>query len=237
MVKTNSGQIIPAEFIRRPNRFLGIARIEQQEVQVFVPNPGRMNELLVPGKQVFLKNKSSPSRKTDYDMIAVEHEGILVSIDSNLPNRFLKSQLHNHAFDFLPKYHTVKSEPSMFDGRFDFLLSGESGDTMIEVKSCTLVFDGHTFFPDAPTKRGTRHMHHLARALDEELVNRAFVIFVIQRPDVSVFSPNDPMDPDFGDALRYAHEKGVDVITMRTALVDWELRYLGIVPIDLDYFV
>ncbi|MBD3405319.1 MAG: DNA/RNA nuclease SfsA [Candidatus Lokiarchaeota archaeon] len=235
-MKESTSDYIIGHFISRPNRFLGKVRIQDREVDVFVPNPGRMNELLNPGKTVYLRKAAAKHRKTDYDMVAVKHEDLIVSIDSNLPNRFMKKKLETHQLPFINNYTSIKPEPSMYNGRFDFLLDGESGRTVIEVKSCTLVEQGHTLFPDAPTKRGARHMLHLVKALSDGLVENAMVVFVIQRPDAELFSPNDPMDPNFGDALRYAYENGVEVFAIRTKLVDWELQYLGIVPVRLYHF-
>ena len=124
----------------------------------------------------------------------------------------------------------------MYNGRFDFLLTGKE-TSLIEVKSCTLVVDERAIFPDAPTIRGARHVKHLIRALEESVVDNAFIVFVIQRPDVRIFSPNDPTDPEFSKNLRLAHEAGVNIIPMRTELVDWKLQFCDIIPYDLDYFL
>ncbi len=225
-----------AEFIRRPNRFLGIVGLNGEEKEVFIPNPGRMYELMIPGKRVYLRENIASHRKTDYDMIAVHHDGVLISIDSNLPNQFMKESLLERRLPLFGNYDHVKPEPAMYGGRFDFLLSSEDSMSVIEVKSCTLVVKGRAIFPDAPTIRGARHVKHLVRALEEDVVNHAYIVFVIQRPDVRIFSPNDPTDPTFSENLRLALAAGVDIIPMRTELVNWELQYLSTVPYDLEYF-
>lgn len=224
-----------ASLVARPNRFLGIVDINRERVESFIPNPGRMHELMIPGKAVFVRYNPGTHRKTDYDMIAVKHEGLIVSIDSNLPNRFIKRLLTERRLEFFADYTEVKPEPRVYDGRFDFLLKGNKGDTFIEVKSCTLVEEGHARFPDAPTIRGARHMRHLVKALDDGLATHAAVIFVIQRPDAKVFSPNDPADPAFGDALRYAEANGVTVLPLVTKVVNWNLELVGTIPYMLDF--
>jgi len=45
---------LPATFLSRPNRFLGIAELDGQRVECFIPNPGRLRELLQPGARVYL---------------------------------------------------------------------------------------------------------------------------------------------------------------------------------------
>lgn len=210
--------------------------IDGRATEVFIPNPGRMFELMIPGTEVFVREQRSPKRKTNYDMIGLEYNGVLVSIDSYLPNRFVKRLLLEHSFSFFDNYDTVIPEPRAFDGRFDFKLTGPEMSAFIEVKSCTLVENNRAIFPDAPTKRGARHLRNLAEALNTKRVDRAAVIFVIQRPDASVFSPNDRTDPVFADALRYAHREGVEVFPLVTQVIDWDLQLKQIIPFELDYF-
>jgi sugar fermentation stimulation protein A len=226
-----------AVLIDRPNRFLGRVQLDGKVTEVFIPNPGRMLELMVPGKEVFLRENSAAHRKTDYDMIGLEYNGVLVSIDSNLPNRFIKRLLNSHELPFFQDYNVVIPEPRIFNGRFDFKLTGSGGSSFIEVKSCTLIEDGRAIFPDAPTARGARHLKHLATTLSEKTVDRAAIIFVIQRPDAIVFSPNDNTDPKFGDALRSAYTSGVEIYPLVTKVVDWNLELVKKIPFELDYFL
>ena len=226
-----------AILIDRPNRFLGRVRLDEQVTEVFIPNPGRMFELMIPGNEVFLRENSGPHRKTDYDMIGLEYNGVLVSIDSNLPNRFIKRLLLSHELPHFNDYDTVTPEPRAFEGRFDFKLTGSKGASFIEVKSCTLVEEGRAIFPDSPTTRGARHVRHLAAALKANHVKRSAIIFVIQRPDAKVFSPNDNTDPKFGDALRFAHANGVEIFPLVTQIVDWDLKLIKQIPIELEHFM
>ena len=228
--------IIEGRLIERPNRFLGVMDIKGIQVKAFIPNPGRKYELMVPGKRVFLAAATGNRRKTRYNLIGVEHAGVLVSIDSILPNRFMKRMLHEHKLEVSSDYETVVPEPKYYDGRFDFKLEGLNGITLIEVKSCTLVKDGRAIFPDAPTKRGTKHMKHLARALTEKIADKTAVVFVIQRPDVQALSPNDPTDPEFANALRSASMTGVKMYALKIKVVDWDLQLLSQVPVELEHF-
>ncbi len=232
-----SNDITSGIFLDRPNRFLGIVEVENEPVEVFIPNPGRMYELLTPRRRVYLRRRQATHRKTSFDMIGVKYAGVLISLDAHLPNRFIKKALLNWELDWFRDYDTVVSEPRAYGGRFDFELLGSSGRTYIEVKSCTLVENGRAIFPDAPTERGARHLSHLAESLEDGTAQRAVVIFVIQRPDAKVFSPNDPTDPDFGEALRTAHAKGVEIIPIITKVAEWELNLISSVPVELDYFV
>ena len=204
-------------------------------MEAFVPNPGRMHELMVPGAEVFVRHVAHAGRRTEYDLIAVMHGGVLVSIDSNLPNRFMKRMLTEHRLEQLTGYERVVPEPELFHGRADFRLEGKDGTVLIEVKSCTLVEEGVALFPDAPTTRGARHMRDLARALHGGLATRALAVFVIQRPDAALFRPNDATDPAFGSALREAHAHGVEILSLATRLNHWSLELVRQIPYDLKY--
>jgi sugar fermentation stimulation protein A len=233
VIVKNQRQVRTAIFIERPNRFLGRVELDGEIVEAFIPNPGRMYELMIPGKEVYVRDNPAPHRKTSFDMIGVHHDGVLISLDSNLPNRFIKQLLEANALEQFSGYSRVKSEPVVYGGRFDFLLDGKGKRTYIEVKSCTLVVRKRVLFPDAPTKRGARHMRHLAHSLISGDVDDAAAIFVIQRPDGEIFSPHDGNDPDFGNALRDAHKHGVRIIPLLTRVVGWNLELLREIPYDL----
>ena len=59
-------------FLSRPNRFIARVLIDGREEAVHVKNTGRCRELLVPGCTVYLEKSENPSRKTPFDLIAVE---------------------------------------------------------------------------------------------------------------------------------------------------------------------
>ena len=226
--------LIEATFLERPNRFIAIVCIDGErgkEVQAHVADPGRLTELLIPGVKVYLlpagdagskpgkaKNakhtkRSQHQRKTAYTLVLVDYEGILVSIDSRVPNELVYDGLKKGFFPEFRAYDSIKREAGFGDSRLDFRLSANSEnlpDCLIEVKSASLVRDGHALFPDAPTIRGARHMRELRDAVSAGL--KASVIFVIQREDAKSFSPNDAIDPKFGSALREAVECGVNVL-------------------------
>ena len=221
--------------IERPNRFLAKVQLDNQIILAFVPNPGRMLELMVPGKKVFLRANSGFHRKTNFDLISVYHKELVVSIDSQLPNRFIKRLLLNHDLPMFSGYNQVISESRAYRGRFDFELKGDYGNQFIEVKYCTLVMNGRAIFPDAPTIRGARHVRHLVKALKEKRVRKAAIVFVIQRSDATVLSLNDKTDSNFAQTLRFANEHGIDIIPLTMNLVNWHPELLSQIPYDLEY--
>ncbi len=205
------GRIFEGVFEKRLTRFSALVRVGGEIAQCFLPNPGRLSELLFSGVKVILKEAETVSeRKTVYDLIGVYHGGKIVSIDSRLPNKLVLEALKNGDLPEFLGYTMVKPEYSYGHAKFDFFLEGSGlKPCLLEVKSCTLVCNGVAMFPDAPTERGARHVLELAKALNEGY--RAAVLFIIQRMDAYIFAPNDETDPDFGKALRKAAKRGVEV--------------------------
>jgi sugar fermentation stimulation protein A len=197
---------VKAALIARPNRFLGIVNIDGEEKQAFIPNPGRMHELMVPGTTVYVIPRDGAHRKTECDLTLVEYNNTLVSIDSRLPNYILQESINNGLNEF-KGYEVDRLETTFHDSRLDLKLTDGINQVLMEAKSCTLVEDEIALFPDAPTKRGTRHMNTLIKALDH---GRAAVCFVIQRNDAKEWRPNEAMDPEFTEAIRGAVEAGVE---------------------------
>ncbi|MDR5695420.1 MAG: DNA/RNA nuclease SfsA [Armatimonadota bacterium] len=204
------GPLYPATFLKRPNKFLAIAQIGKRRVEAFLPNPGRMRELFVPGVEIILREIDLEGRKTRYDVVLVRYHGYLVSADSRLPSKVVHAALREGALPEFAGAVRIIPEARYQNARLDFLLEFPKGHPLclLEVKSCNLVENGRALFPDAPTKRGVRHLEALIQARRSGL--RACVVFLIQRPDSVVFSPYDEADPEFGRALREAVQEGVE---------------------------
>jgi sugar fermentation stimulation protein A len=93
--------------------------------------------------------------------------------------------------------------------RIDFLLQRGASRLWVEVKSVTLVDGGLGLFPDAPTRRGRRHVSELAALARKG--DSAMLLFVVQRGDATAVAPHSLIDPAFADALADAEKAGVDL--------------------------
>jgi sugar fermentation stimulation protein A len=200
--------LVSGTFVQRDNRFRATVLVNGIPSPARVASSGRMVELLVPGRQVWLVPATAAYRRTAYDLVLVEHQGALVSVDAHLPNRLWAEHLrargwHGTAAD------NLAAEQRYGESRLDFCLTGPHVRTWMEVKSVTLVADGWALFPDAPTARGARHVRELAHAVSRG--DQGAVIFVVQRSDAIAFAPNVAADPQLAEELRRAHRLGVFV--------------------------
>lgn len=86
----NYEHILTGTFISRPNRFIAHVEVNGSLKICHVKNTGRCRELLVPGTAVVLEyhpDAAALGRKTEYDLICVYKNGLLINMDSQAPNR------------------------------------------------------------------------------------------------------------------------------------------------------
>ena len=213
--------MVPGFFADRPNRFIAHVLIGGELQTVHVKNTGRCRELLRPGAEVWCQESANPNRKTKYDLITVRKGERLINMDSQAPNIAAGEWLRSGG---LGRIENLKAEVFHGDSRFDFAFCKDGRQCFLEVKGVTLEHDGVCAFPDAPTERGAKHLKGLTQLAREGY--GAYVLFVIQMPDVKYLHPNDSTDPAFGAALREAAENGVTILAMDCAVTEdtMELR-------------
>lgn len=234
------GPLVEARFLERPNRFVVHARLRNgRRAVAHLADPGRLLELLVPGRRLWLRHASSPTRKTQWSAALVETPDAsgLVSLDTGLPNRLIGRALEENALEELGAWRLERGEHTVGRSRFDFLLRRRGGgrgprQMLLEVKSVTLVEDRIGLFPDAVTARGARHVRELTE-LQRSGDWATAVLFVLQRPDADRIMPDAAIDPDFTRGLAHARRAGVRLLGRR-CLVDLEGLTLGpAVPVRL----
>lgn len=234
---------------------------KEETVVCHVKNTGRCRELLLPGAAVILQfhpEAAALGRKTEYSLIGVwkeqNGEPLLINMDSQAPNQVAAEWLYSmEQAPVLPvsgfngnglapslMLENIRREvtygQSRFDLAFDLVFDsaapafqGRIKPAFMEVKGVTLEENGIAMFPDAPTERGIKHILELAEAVKAGY--EAYILFVIQMKGIREFTPNQKTHPQFGDALRLAHESGVhilayDCIVTRNSLeIDQPVRY------------
>ncbi len=224
-------QITSGIFLSRPNRFIAQVEVDGRVEICHVKNTGRCRELLVPGYRVYLARSNNPSRKTTYDLVAVDRAGKLINMDSQAPNRVAGEWLRQ----CFGAEAEIRPEIRYGNSRLDFCVKSGGRITYVEVKGCTLERDGVVLFPDAPTERGIRHLNELASCASGGQYG-AMVLFVIQMEGVLCFRPNDAMDPAFGSALRHAAACGVEVVAVDCFVTPSSLVVRNPVLVDLKNY-
>ncbi len=224
--------LIEAEFVARPNRFLSQVKIAGKIHDSHVPDPGRLKELLFPGARVLVEPKSGAERKTRFATVMVYSGSELISINSQLPNRFVRFCLDEQLMPEFSGWRVKKQEYTLGKSRFDFLLEKEGHEKLLEVKSATLVENGIARFPDAVTARGTRHVRHLVESITPD--RSAAVLFIVQRSDAHHFEPHWERDPVFAEALKNAVDQGLELFIYTTRIEPDSMQLGAAIPYDLE---
>ena len=229
-------------FKSRPNRFIAHIDLDGEEVVSHVPNTGRLKELLVPGATVMISYHLSDKRKTKYELRMVKKGECWISIDSQLPNALAWEAIRNKTIKELTGYSQIRREAKYQNSRFDLRLSNEPLDPnndsihnqdicFVEVKGVTLEREGWSYFPDAPTERGRKHIGELIHAVKEGY--RAVLLLVVQLEYAQGFSPNKVTDPEFSKIFEEAINAGVEVLAYRCEVKPDEVKVTSRIPIVL----
>ena len=209
-----------AEFLERPNRFVMKLRMEGRDVAAYTPNTGSMAEYLVAGQKFFLVPQSGG--KYRYKVVSTRYNDQFIFLDTIMVNRIVLDLLKEGRIPGFDDFSGIRREVSFRNSRFDFLMEKKGNpDRIIEVKSCTLSHAGTAMFPDAPTKRGQRHLEEL-EALAEEGYS-CVTLYLISDYRSRRFIPNFHTDPLYGELFSKANH--VTLMPLKVKFTD---------PVTLD---
>ena len=89
--------------------------------------------------------------------------------------------------------------------------------------------EGMALFPDAPTKRGARHIRHLMEAKKKK--DESAMIILVFRPDTRCFAPNWETDVEFAKIFYKAVDFGVSVYPLVFGYHEDYLHYIKKIPL------
>ena len=233
--------LLPGRLLKRYKRFMADIELETGEtITAHCPNTGPMTGVCQVGNRVMVSRSNNPKRKLAYtwELIEVHDNGpVWAGVNTALPNRVMRSALESHLFPELGPYTTVKPEvPYGTDkkSRIDFLLTGTPDDRPIylEVKNTTWVQGRRALFPDTVTTRGQKHLRELTALIPAA---RAVMVYFINRGDCNTFSPGDGSAPLYGELLRKAVKKGVEVLPCCFEVTPNSIQYTGLAELRLNH--
>lgn len=216
--------LVPATLLRRYQRFLADARLDDGSVVcAHIPNSGAMTGLKEPGIRVWLSRSDNPKRKLAYTWELAEVDGGLVGVNTAHPNAIVAEAIAAGRVSELAGYAAMKREVRYGENsRIDILLTDpDRPRCLVEVKNVHLrragTGDGCVAeFPDAVTERGTKHLRELAAAVAAG--DRAVMLYLVQRTDCTTFSLAGDIDPAYAEAFAIARAAGVEAIAYTCAI-------------------
>lgn len=219
--------------LQRYKRFFADVKLATGEiVTAHCPNTGPMTDVYLPGHPVLLSYSNNPKRKLAYTWEMIQINNTWVGVNTALPNRVIKLALEKYLFPQLGNYNQILPEVS-YQGaksRVDFLLQGGEKPIYLEVKNTTWHQGNLALFPDTVTTRGQKHLKELMGILPE---SRGIMLYFINRSDCNSFSPGDSVDKVYGELLRSAVTKGLEVLPCRFEVTPEGINYLGLAELVL----
>src|SRR5699024_260600 len=152
------GEIVRGKLIKRVNRFSAEISINGSDEDVDVKYAGRLEVVRLPGAEGLMECSKNPKRKTRYSLIAAAKNDVWVNIDSEAPDAIAFEALRAGKLKEFGSVTYIKKEVTYENSRFDLYYEKEDEKGFIEVKGVTLEKNGIAMFPDAPTKRGVKHV-------------------------------------------------------------------------------
>lgn len=226
--------LIKGTLIKRYKRFLADIILENgEQITAHTPNTGSMKGCSEPGSTVWLRDTKNPDRKYPLSWEMVEAKpGVLVGINTHLSNSLVAEAIENGIVPDLQGYDQIKREIKygVENSRIDLLLEGDNKpDCYVEVKNVTLVEGEVAYFPDAVTKRGSKHLRELQGIVTQG--KRAVIFYCIQRNDIQEFRPADQIDPEYGQQLRDATNTGVEALAYSANITPEKIELITPVPV------
>ncbi len=224
-------ELIEAEFINRPNRFVVECEIvndddlekyelEDRKVKAHLADPGRLTGFLTDRRKIWLKYVDKKSRKTKWSTVLFENDNNngYISMNSTLPNELAEIAVKENYITELKDWNYIQSEYTVGNSRFDLLLGKNNGERLLlEIKNANYAEDNIAYFPDAVTKRGKKHVEELIK-LKEESDYETALMFIVQRDDINKLRPNLKVDPNFAKILKKAKKASIKILAYKTSV-------------------
>jgi sugar fermentation stimulation protein A len=223
-----------ATLLTRYKRFLADIRLPDGSVTtIHCPNTGSMKNCIVVNSPCWYSVSNNPKRKYPFTWeIATTPGGYLAGVNTGRANNLVREGIEIGVIEELAGYREIQAEVKYGDenSRIDFLLcdkrlsdslldgaNEKQVDCYVEVKSVTLGMGGGLgLFPDSVSARGAKHLRELMLMVKQG--HRAVLVFCVQHTGIEQVSPADDIDPVYGQLLREAISKGVEVLVYGTAI-------------------
>lgn len=189
-----------------------------------------------PGSRIWLRDSNNAKRKYRYSWVMSKNsDEVIIGVDTALPNRLVWDAIEDGTIAELQGYAEIRQEVAYGkeSSRIDLLLTdSEKVDCYVEIKNVTASSEvGIAMFPDAVTKRGTKHLRELMAVVKEG--GRGVIFYCIQRSDALSFRPADEIDPEYCDTLREALSNGVEAMAYRTEISPKGITLKYSVPVSI----
>jgi len=229
----------PAKLIKRYKRFLADIEFENGELTtIHCANTGAMKGCAEPNDIVWYSTSTNTKRKYPFSWeITQTKNEHRICVNTLRANQLVEEALNNGVIKELAGFNSLQREVKYGseNSRIDFLTTySNAPDTYIEVKSVTLLENGHGYFPDAVTTRGQKHLRELIEMVAQG--HKAVLLFAVLHSGIDDVSAARHVDETYANLLKEAQQAGVEIIAYK-ADYSLELSELDIQLIEKIPFI
>ena len=237
------------QWIKRYKRFMvDLTLPDGAELTVHSANTGSMKNCYVEGGDAWYWDSKNEKRKYPHSLeLTQTPSGHVACINTSRPNYLAVEAIEKSTVKELQDYTELKTEVRYGDekSRIDILLSGGKKDIYVEVKNTTLLEktvdeepdengstnEGIGYFPDSVSDRASKHLRELMRMV--ELGHRAVIFFCVNHTGIKKVKPADHIDKVYGQLLREANNKGVEILAYSSYISEEEIYLKDKIPVIL----
>jgi sugar fermentation stimulation protein A len=183
-----------------------------------------------PGSPVVISRSDNANRKYAWTLEMVYENNVWIGVNTSLTNKLVQEGLENHTINDFGTIDSIVREVKVSTrSRLYFLIQANGRKIYIEVKNCSLAENSVAMFPDAVTKRGTRHLLELDQLRREG--HEAALIFCVQRMDANRFMPAEAIDPIYTDTLYNMYSRGLTVLAYQADVQPEQILITRKIPV------
>ena len=237
------------KWLKRYKRFMvDLELSDGSELTVHSANTGSMKNCYVENGDAWYWDSKNEKRKYPHSLeLTQTPSGHVACINTSRPNYLAVEAIENGTVKELQDYTALKTEVRYGDekSRIDIFLSGGEKDIYVEVKNTTLLEktidsqphehgntdEGVGYFPDSVSERASKHLRELIRMV--ELGHRGVIFFCVNHTGIKQVKPADHIDKVYGQLLREAKDKGVEILAYGSYISEDEIYLKEKIPVIL----
>ena len=227
-------EILEGFLLKRYKRFFADIKIGNRIITAYCPNTGSLLGLLKENSRVLVAKVDKPNAKLKFRLEAIKSNKSFVGVNTSLPNDIIFKAISNKEI-LTSLQGTLKKEVKYGkNSRIDIYVDNPNGnDSYIEIKSVTLSRSKQlSEFPDSVTSRGSKHLIELSEMSKKG--NNCYLIYLVQRNDVTKFSIAKDIDQEYYKNSLIAKKNGVKFIAFKCNVTKKGINIVSELKIDED---
>lgn len=226
--------LLEGTLLRRDKRFAADVLLDSgTEVSVHCANSGSLKGCAEPGSKVLISEQNNPKIKFKHQLEIIYLGRTPIAIHAGRPATVVAEAIAEARIPELAGYASIQRDARKHRAcRIDLVVNGNGlRPCYLRAESVTLAENGIAHYPDTSFHNPVEAMQELTNLVREG--NRAMVMFVAQRPDVTAFRLAGNIDPLFVEVFKDALARGVETCCYRAKITKRGIELDTRIPVEL----